>query len=505
MAQAPKYLPFRNRRAVHERLALVYTLPACLFARELYLVTTRKIYTPRAYAPMATEFMLRHQRCNLWAKPGMGKTVMAYTVIDAMYLLGLETRPTLVLGPKRVATDVWPDEVEKWVHLRDITVSAICGDKKQRERALKREASVYTTNYENLPWLVEHLGDKWPFGTVIADESVKIKSFRLRQGGKRAQALAKVSWTHVNRWLNLTGYPAPNGLKDLWGQMWFIDQGRRLGRSFSAFQQRWFRTGYDGFGLVALPHAQREIEDLIRDVTLTLDPVDWFDLRKPVHTVIPVKLPPLAMKMYKDFEKTMFTELNCGAELEVFNAAALTNKCLQIANGFAYHEGGTKWFHDAKIEALENLVDEIGEPVLVATAFVEDQERLVKIFGNRCALLATKEGMKAFKSGNVQIGLANPGSVGHGTDGLQGVCNSVIFYGHDWNLDNRIQFIERVGEMRQFQAGLDRPVFVYDLVAQDTIEEDVMVRNEGKFSVQQILQNAMKRLSNVGGSNRGEM
>jgi hypothetical protein len=200
------------------------------------------------------------------------------------------------------------------------------------------------------------------------------------------------------------------------------------------------------------------------------------------------------MKLYKEFEKTMFAELACGTELEVFNAAALTNKCLQIANGFAYYEGGVKWFHDAKIEALENLVDEIGEPVLVGTAFVEDQERLVKVFGDRCALLATKDGMKAFKSGAKQVGLANPGSIGHGTDGLQNVCNSVVFYGHDWNLDNRIQFIERVGDMRQFQAGLDRPTFIYDLVAQDTIEEDVMVRNEGKFSVQEILQNAMKRL-----------
>lgn len=454
----------------------------------------RKPYSPRPYAPSATEFLIRHQRCNLWAKPGMGKTAIAYTALDAMYLLGLESRPTLVLGPKRVATDVWPDEVLKWQHLRDVDVVAICGTQKQRTAALAREAAVYTTNYENLPWLVETLGDKWPFGTVVADESVKIKSFRLRQGGKRAQALSKVAWTHVNRWMNLTGYPAPNGLKDLWGQMWFIDQGKRLGRSFNAFQDRWFRTGYDGFSIVALPHAQAEIQALIADVTLTLDPRDWFDLREPVCTVVRVKLPAPAMKLYKEFEKTMFAELTCGTELEVFNAAALTNKCLQIANGFAYHEGGVKQVHDAKIEALEGLVDEIGEPVLVGTAFVEDEQRILKVFGDRCALLATAQGMRDFKAGRKQIGLANPASIGHGTDGLQNVCNSVIFYGHDWNLDNRIQFVERVGDMRQFQAGLDRPTFIYDLVAEDTIEEDVLVRHASKASVQEILTTAMKRL-----------
>lgn len=443
---------------------------------------------------MVVEFLLRHQRCNLWAPPGFGKTSMAYTAIDAMYQVGLEDRPTLVLAPLRVARDTWPDEALKWHHLRDITVSAITGSPAQRREALARKAMVYTTNYENLPWLIEHTDGKWPFGTVIADESTRIKSFRLKQGGKRAQALSKIAWTGVNRWVNMTGTPAPNGLQDLWGQQWFIDQGQRLGRTFSAFRERWFHTGHNGWGVHPFPHTQREIQDALRDVSLTLDPKDWFDLKEPIVTQVKVKLPVLAMKMYKQFEKTMFTELMCGTELEVFNAAALTNKCLQIANGCAYHEEGKKVIHDAKLEALESLVDEIGSQVLVAYAFVSDMDRICAKFGKRCAVISTAEGMHAFKSGNAQIGLAHPASMGHGVDGLQNYTNVLIRFGRDWNLENQLQMLERIGPVRQFQAGLDRPVLVYDIVAEDTIDEDVIARHESKREVQDILMAAMRRL-----------
>lgn len=417
---------------------------------------------------------------------------MTYTAIDALEALGLESRPILVLAPLRVARDTWPDEALKWKHLKDMTVSAICGDHKERKEALKRKARVYTCNYENIPWLVEQEGAKWRFGTVIADESVKLKSFRLRQGGKRAQALAQVAWTHVNRWLNLTGYPAPNGLQDLWGQMWFIDQGARLGRSFSNFSDRWFHTGFNGFGLHPFPHSQREIEDKIRDVTLTLDPKDWFDLRDPVMNQVNVKLPAQAMKVYKEFEKTMFAELMCGSELEVFNAAALTNKCLQIANGQVYMDGKWKAIHSEKLDALESLADEIGGQALVSYTFVSDIERIMERMGKRCALISKPEGMKAFRAGDVQLGLSHPASMGHGVDGLQHVTNQLIWYGRDWNLDNALQMAERIGPVRQAQAGLNRPVMVHNIVATNTIDEQVIERHTSKRDVQQLLLEAMK-------------
>lgn len=451
-------------------------------------------YVPRAYAPMVFNHMLRHQRCNLWAPPGFGKTVMTYTALDAMYLAGLESRPTLVLGPLRVARDTWSDEVRKWDHLKQISVSPICGELRHRIEALKKDVSVYTANYENLPWLVDHLGDKWPFGTIVADESTRIKSFRIKQGGTRAQALSQVAWTHVNRWINLTGTPAPNGLQDLWGQMWFIDQGVRLGRTFSAFQERWFGRGYNGV-MAPFPHSQKEIEALLKDVSLTLDAKDWFDIEDPITNKVTVHLPPAAMKTYKAFEKTMFAELACGSKLEVFNAAALTNKCLQIANGVVYHPDGDKPVHDAKLEALESLVEEINAPVIVAYSFVSDIARIKKLFGEkRCALISEPKNMERFKKGQLQIGLTHDMSTGHGIDGLQNVCNNLIRFGHTWNLENRIQLVERIGPVRQKQAGFDRAVYIHDIVAGGTIDETVLERHETKTEVQELLLQAMKRL-----------
>lgn len=458
-------------------------------------MTVRKVYEPRPYAPMVQDFLLRRQRGNVWAPPGFGKTVITYTALDLLYLLGLESRPTLVLGPLRVARDTWSNEVLKWRHLRDIDTSAVVGTPRQRKDALKRDCAVYTTNYENLPWLVEQLGDSWPFGTVVGDESTRLKSFRLTQGGKRAHALSKVAWTHVNRWINLTGTPAPNGLLDLWGQMWFIDQGLRLGRTFTAFKERWFAPKPDGFGIYALPHAQREIEGLLKDVAITLDAKDWFDIKEPIVNRVYVDLPPAAMKMYKEMEKTMFTQLACGTELEVFNAAALTNKCLQMANGMAYDQDGDgRAVHDAKLEALESLVEEINAPVIVAYSFVSDIKRIKKLFGNRCEVISEAKNMKRFMDGKLQIGLTHDASTGHGIDGLQKVCNNLIRFGHTWNLENRLQLVERIGPVRQLQAGMDRAVYIHDLIARGTVDETVIERHETKFEIMDLLLQAMKRV-----------
>lgn len=439
--------------------------------------------------------MLHRQRGNLFAGMGMGKSLITLSVVDTLFLAGLETRPVLVLGPLRVARDTWGKEAGKWEHLKDIVVSPIVGTLKQRVAALQVKANVYTCNYEQLPWLVNYLGDTWPFGTVIADESTRIKGFRLKQGGKRAQALSRVAHTHVGRWYNLTGTPSPNGLLDLWGQMWFIDQGVRLGKSFSAYCNRWFYKSPNGgeFGPpIPHKHASAEIYALIKDVCLTLDPKDWFDLEEPIVHIVEVKLPAPAMKLYKEFEKTMFAELACGTELEVFNAAALTNKCLQFANGAVYHQDGWKEVHNAKIEALESIVEETsGMPLLVAYNFVSDKERILKAFP-KAVLLADTKGMAAFMSGKAPIGLAHAKSMGHGIDGLQDITNILVRFGHDWNLEERMQMLERVGPVRQKQSGHERPVLVYDIIAEGTIDETVLARHVTKRNVQDLLLEAMK-------------
>lgn len=187
--------------------------------------------------------------------------------------------------------------------------------------AVRQAAQVYTVNYENLPWLVEYWGERWPYRTVVLDEATKVKGFRLRQGTQRAKALAQVAHSKVRRLIQLTGTPSPNGLQDLWGQAWFIDRGQRLGRTYSAFSQRWFQTAHDGYGSIPLGHAQKEIQDLMRDVCLTVDAKDWFDLREPIVNNILVDLPMQARKHYREMEKAMFTEIE-SHEVEAFNAAA---------------------------------------------------------------------------------------------------------------------------------------------------------------------------------------
>jgi len=439
--------------------------------------------------------MLSHSRCNLFAGMGMGKTLMGLTMVDTLHLASIESDPTLVVAPLRVARDGWPTEVLKWDHLKNLRVIPIIGTEKHRQQMLRQNAEVFTINYEMLPWLVEYLGDAWPFKTVIADESTKLKGYRLKQGGKRAQALGSIAHSKVNRWVNLSGTPAPNGLKDLWGQMWFIDQGVRLGRSYSAFQNRWFYRDPNGGQFAPLRahrHAQKEIQDLIKDVSLTLDPADWFNLQEPIFNKIEVILPAAQRKQYKQLEQEMFVELLSGSEVEAMNAAVLTGKCLQYANGALYTETGYEEVHKLKLEALESIMNEqTGMPLLVQYNFVSDRERILKTFKN-AADLSTTKGMKAFRAGDIQLGIAHPKSMGHGIDGLQDVTNILVRYGHDWNLEERMQMLERIGPVRQAQSGHKRPTIVYDLIAKDTIDEIVLERHTSKRRVQDLLLEAMK-------------
>lgn len=292
-----------------------------------------KPYAPHPYQKTIRDFILDTPRCGVWAGMGLGKTVSSATAASEIQMV--DDAPILVLAPLRVARDTWPEEIRKWDHLSHLKVSPVIGSVKERAFALKQKADIYTTNYENLVWLTETLGENWPFKTVIADESTRLKSFRLRQGGKRAQSLGRVAHTKIQRFIELTGTPSPNGLIDLWGQAWFLDAGKRLGRTFTAFKDRWFQSSFDGFGSSPLGHAQAEIQGALRDVCLTVDAKDWFDLKEPIITNLYVDLPVRAKALYKDMEREMFMQLD-EHDIEAFNAAARTQKLLQIANGAVY-------------------------------------------------------------------------------------------------------------------------------------------------------------------------
>ena len=449
-----------------------------------------RAFTPHSYQREAMQHIYDEPRCALWMPMGGGKTVSTLTALDALDLVDV-VYPVLVLAPKRVARSTWPDEIAKWGHLKHLRVSVITGTPKQRKAALAVEADIYTTNYDNLVWLVETLGDVWPFKTVVADELTRLKSFRIRQGSKRAGALGRVAHSKVTRFIGLTGTPGANGLKDLWGQTWFLDRGERLGRTFSAFQARWFQTGYDGFSMSPMAHAQGEIEEALRDICLTVSglPVD-----EPIFNQIGVYLPPAAQYLYDEMEENAFAEI-AQIGIEAANPAVKMAKCLQIANGALYTDESGSWelVHDAKLEALESVVEEAGgAPVLVAYNFKSDLARLRQHFPKARVLDADPQTIVDWNAGKIQMLLAHPASAGHGLNLADG-GNILAFFGLDWSLELHMQIIERIGPMRQKQAGYDRPVFVHFIVALGTVDETVLERLRSKRSAQEVLLEAMKR------------
>lgn len=307
--------------------------------------------------------------------------------------------------------------------------------------------------------------------------------------------------SHVTRFIELTGTPAPNGLPDLWGQAYFLDKGVRLGRSFNAFKSRWFQSiqlGADRHAvrLEPLPFAQAQIEAALRDICLSLDAKDYFDIAAPITNVMRVELPAKARQLYRAMEKEMFLTLDSGHDIEAFEAASKTLKCLQLASGAIYHEAGNDAFyevHDAKLQALESIVEEAaGMPVLVAYHFKSDLARLTQAFPKGRALDANPQTIRDWNAGKIPILFAHPASAGHGLN-LQDGGNILVFFSHWWDLEQFQQILERIGPTRQAQAGHDRPVFVHYIVAADTVDELVMERRDSKRAVQDLLIEAMKR------------
>lgn len=449
-------------------------------------------FLPRPYQKLIVRYIIDHPRCAIFASMGLGKTTATLAALDIIRLV--DKSPVLIVAPLRVAKTVWSDEIEKWTIFNHLTISKILGDPVQRKHAISRRADIYITNYENIVWLVDYFGSKWPYKIIVADESSKLKGLRARQGTKRARALAKIAHTKVERFIQLTGTPASNGLQDLFSCGWFIDKGARLGNTFTAFSQRWFRPTWDGFGLIPLSHAQTEIQQRLSDVCLSIDAKDYFDLKEPIVNKIYVDLPLSAMKIYKEMEKELYVEI-AKQQVEAFNAASMTIKCLQIAAGALYVEGSNdKWeiIHDEKIAALESVIEEAaGAPVLVAYNFRSDLSRLMRAFPRGRVLDQNEKTVKEWNEGKIPILFAHPASAGHGLN-LQHGSNIIAFFNISWNLEEHLQVIQRLGPVRQMQSGYNRPVFIHYILARDTIDEQVMERLQTKRKIQDILLDAMK-------------
>lgn len=453
------------------------------------------VFTPRHFQKdLAIPHLIDTPRCALHAGCGMGKTSTTVAALDILMLAGEVNKP-LVIAPLRVARNTWGAECAKWEQYKHLKVSTITGSVDERKAALRSKADIYTINYENLPWLVEGFGKDWPFDCVVSDESTKLKGFRLRQGGERTRALGKVAHTKVKRFIELTGTPTPNGVKDLWGQMWYLDAGKRLHRTYSAFEQAWFSLSRDGYTMVPQPNAFDEITEKISDLCLSLSAADYFDLPGTITNNIEVVLPPKAQAQYDDMEKEAFLEIQ-KVGVEAFNAGSKMMKCLQIANGAIYLDDKQNWalIHDSKTEALESIVEEAcGKPLLVAYNFKSDLARLKVVFPKGRELRTLKD-EEDFKAGLIPVLFCHPESAGHGIDGFQNVTNEIVFYGHNFNLETRHQLIERIGETRQAQSGKREPVVVHNIIAKGTVDEVVLQRIDTKREVQDLFMERMRRV-----------
>ena len=458
-------------------------------------------FSPRPYQKHIIDHIISHPRCAIYAGMGMGKTSATLAALDMLSVL--EDVRVLVLAPLRVASYTWPSEVAKWeMHL---TVASCTGTATQRTSALASGADIITCNYENIPWLVSQFkGREWPFNVIVADESTKLKSFRSHGRTVRARALASVAWGTVTRFIELTGTPSPNGLIDLWGQLWFIDRGERLGRSFSLFIGSFFREIRIGSSPWArkyqpLKGADEAIRRKTEDVCMSVRPEDYFSLEAPVEITVPVRLPQKCLDMYNTLCSDMLIETDGGESITAANAATLSGKLLQLCAGAVYTDrapdGRVSYieYHDEKIQALQSVIEEAnGEPVLVIYQWRSDAERILKAIPEAKVLGKDTRLIDAWNAGRVPVMLVHPASAGHGLN-LQDGGRIMAVFSPWWDLEQYQQVIERIGPVRQYQSGHPRTVFIYHIVAEGTIDEIVMRRRESKKDVQDCLLESLKR------------
>lgn len=445
-------------------------------------------YSPHAYQKRATQFILAHDACGLFLEMGLGKTVIALTAIDELINDRFEVQKVLVIAPLRVAEDTWSRESKKWEHLQHLRISKILGSAADRIRALKQNADVYVVNRENVVWLVEYLEEnriRWPFDMVVIDE---LSSFKNNQA-KRFKALRKMR-PMMDRVVGLTGTPAANSLMDLWAEMYLLDRGERLGRTLTAYRGNWFRPGY-GNGYVTYKWEPRRgaLEDItkrIADITVSMKAEDYLTLPDKIETTIEVDMGETGTKLYKEMEKESLIELEGADEIVALDAAAVMSKLLQMANGFIYDQAHNSiHLHEAKLEALEEIVEAADAPVLVFYNFQADKDAILAKFHD-ARLLENDSTIEDWNRGKIKMLLAHPASAGYGLN-LQEGGHIMAWYGLPWSLEQYLQAVARL--QRQ---GQKYPVMVYHIIAKGTVDEQVMKSLASKDMTQSALIGILK-------------
>ena len=433
-------------------------------------------FTPYPHQRAGIDWITEHSACALLWGMGTGKTVTTLTAVDRLLHDCLEDGPVLVIAPKRVAENTWSKETEKWEHLSHLRVSKIMGTEKQRLTALSTPADLYVINRENVVWLVDHLQNRWPFPIVVIDE---LSSFKSAQA-KRWKALRRVRG-RIRRLIGLTGTPRPNGIEDLWPEVYLLDQGVRLGRTLSAFRSRWLlpekMNGHIVYSYRPKEGAEAEVYDLLGDICMSIRKEDVLSLPGQIYEDIELTAPPALLKQYKQFERDKVLEcLDADGEIVAGSAAALTNKLLQFANGAIYDmDGNAHELHTIKLDALEELLEEAGgDPVLVLYAYKHDRDRIMQRI--KCRELDKPEDIDAWNRGEIPVALAHPASIGHGLN-LQDGGHIIVWYGLTWSLELYQQANERLN--RPGQKNVCR---VYHLILKGTHDSRVLdsLKNKDK-------------------------
>ncbi|MBI6873401.1 SNF2-related protein [Clostridium aciditolerans] len=441
-------------------------------------------YKPHEYQVYATEYILNHPIAAVLLDMGLGKSVITLTAIFDLTLDSFLVRKVLVIAPLRVARDTWPAEIEKWDHLKGLKYTVAVGSEAQRKTALMKRAQVYIINRENVEWLIARSGIPFDFDMVVIDE---LSSFKSHQA-KRFKSLMKVR-PKVNRIVGLTGTPSSNGLMDLWAQYRLLDMGQRLGRFIGRYREDYFvpdkRNQQVIFSYKPKPGAEEAIYRLISDITISMKGADYLKLPELVINEVDVKLSEKEMKILDIMKRDLITTVK-GEEITAANAAALSGKLLQIANGAVYDDQGTVLhIHDRKLDALEDLIEAAnGKPVLIAYWFKHDLSRIQKRF--EVEVLSTSDSIKRWNDGEISIAAIHPASAGHGLN-LQAGGSTLVWFGLTWSLE-----LYQQTNARLWRQGQKETVVIHHLISKGTIDERVMKALNDKNNTQSALIDAVK-------------
>ena len=442
-------------------------------------------FIPHEYQQHALEYVLDRPYCSLFLEMGLGKTVITLTAVLELLYKRFEAHRVLVIAPLYPAMHTWPQELRLWNHLKPLRMSLVVGREKDRVAALAKPADLYVINRDNLRWLVSRYGRRWPFDMVVIDELSGFKS----PSSWRFRALRKVR-PYISRIIGLTGTPTPNGLTDLWAEIFLLDQGERLGKTFREYREKYFVAGrrntQTGVTWVPKPGAEAEIYALIADICMSMREKDWIGLPRYLNRTVPVTLSQHARETYLRMERDLLLPY-AGGDVVAATAAVLGNKLLQLANGAVYDEfHAVHEVHDAKLDALEDCVEAAaGSPMIVFYAFIHDAKRILHRLPQARLLEGTKD-IDDWNAGRIQVLLAHPASAGHGLN-LQFGGRHIVWFSLPWSLELYQQGIGRLHRQGQQQR-----VIVQHLIAQGTIDEAVRAALGAKSGGQNALLHAVR-------------